>query len=400
MNGPANAMISSAEALDALLVRLQTATEIAIDTEFHSEGTYWPRLMLVQLATRHEVAVVDPLAPAIKPRLPELFAAICGPRKVVIGHALENDLSFFLRIGGVLPARVFDTQLAAAFAGRGHPIALSALSSEILGLEMDKSFAASNWAQRPLSAEQLEYAMDDVRHLTALTDKLGQELAKQGRLAWVIEECSRLTDADRYAPTEPRETWRHVRRRPTAEGAELTRLRELAAERERLARELDLPRMAVLPDDALVDLARRGPTDERTLRNKTLRRSSNNVSAYGSRWLEAIARAGQPGAEAGLTGAAAQPSPSEDTAVGLLRLRARAAAHQVGVAPSLLLEPIDARLVELVRDPPADEEALVEKLGLEGWRADLLGAPLTALITGGETPRWTRTDQGVQVSWA
>ncbi len=392
-----NPLVSTSEALDALLARLAVATEIAIDTEFHSEGTFWPRLMLVQLATRHEIAVVDPLAPAIKPRLPELFAAVCGPKKVVIGHALENDLAFFLRIGGVLPSRVFDTQLAAAFAGRGHPIALGNLASDVLGVELDKSFAASNWAQRPLSADQLEYAMDDVRHLPALTDKLGQELARHGRLAWVVEECGRLLDADRYAPTEPRDAWRSVRRRPTAEGAELTRLRELAAERERLARELDLPRFSVLPDDALVDLARRGPTDERTLRNKTLRRSSNNVSTYGSRWLEAIARAATDTTPVGSSSAA--PTPSEDTAIGLLRLRARALAHEAGVAPGLLLEPFDAQLVEVVRDPPADEEALAERLGLDGWRADLLAAPLTALVNGAESPRMRTKGAVLEVGW-
>lgn len=396
MSAP-HSLISTDEALDALLSRLAEVSEIALDTEFHSEGTYWPRLMLVQLATRKEVAVVDPLAAPIKARLPELFQAICGPRKVILGHALENDLAFALRVGGVLPSRVFDTQIAAGFAGRGHPIGLGQLASDTLGVELDKSFAASNWAQRPLSADQLEYAMDDVRHMVSLTEKLGQELAKQGRLAWVVEECGRLLDAERYAPTEPRETWRNVRRRPTAEGAELTRLRELAAERERLARELDLPRLMVLPDDALVDLARRGPTDEKTLRNKTLRRSSPNVGNYGSRWLAAIARAAQDTGSAGLL---APTTPAEEAVVGLLRVRARAAAVAVGVAPGLLLEPIDARLVDVVRTPPTTAEALVETLGLsDGWRADLLAEPLMALIEGKESAALKSTSGALELVW-
>jgi ribonuclease D len=247
-----------------------------------------------------------------------------------------------------------------------------------LGVELDKSFAGSNWAQRPLHPDQLEYAMDDVRHLLALTDKLGQELAKKGRLAWVVEECARLLDPSKYVPTEPRDAWKNVRRRPTAEGTELARLRELAAERELIARETDQPRHLVLPDEGLVDLAHRGPTEEKALRNKVARRTSPNIGTYGPRWLAAIARTVELPAAARVV-----PTPEEETVMGLLRLRARSAALEAGVAPSLLMAPMEAHLLGVVREIPADEEALVDRLGIDGWRADVAAGPLTEMLAGG-----------------
>jgi ribonuclease D len=374
--GRAPKPIQTEPELFAAVERLARAKELALDTEFHGEGRYWSRLMLIQLATRDELVLIDPLAiPA--PKLAEAFERLFE-RAVVIGHALDRDLELLYRMTGHLPSRVLDTQIAAGLLGHGDQIGLQPLVHEVLGVELDKAWVLADWGRRPLLAEQLEYAADDVRYLIPLAEKLGQQLARAGRLAWAIEECGHLVDADHFAPPEPLERWRAVRRRTKLDGRGLAVLREVAAERERLAREADLPPPVLMPDDVLADLARRAPTARNELVGASNRKRPPALAQHAERWLAAVKR----GLAAAEVTAPADPPRGDGSALQLLRFAVAELARSSNVAPALLLSIVEPHLAALLVEPSIDAEALADRVGLVGWRRQLFAGGLADVLGG------------------
>ena len=357
--------------------RLEGVDAIAFDTEFHAEQTYWPKVMLLQFASEREAVLVDPLAPEIKSSLGGFLEMLKMRRQVLVGHALERDLEIFQRLNGGLPARIFDTQVAAAMVGRGGPIGLGALLEAELGVEVDKLYSRADWGKRPLPDAQARYALEDVTHLLALRARLAEALEARGRTAWFEQEMARALDPDRYHPLAPEQAWRRVGRKPAPGTRAAQILVSVAAERERVAQEEDRPPRRILPDDVLVDLARRAPTTAKALDAQTSRRPAPNLARYADRWVEAI----RTGAEAAI-----QPAPPVDVvdddhrgALDLARLVAQHAARAAGVAPWLLPN-LDGPFLAVLSEPPASQAKLVERLELDGWRAELLGPPLWALI--------------------
>lgn len=387
--------ITQRAALIALAQRLSSVEEVAFDTEFHGETTYWPKLMLIQLATRDEVAVVDPLAHEIRPALGGLFELLRQKGVRIVGHALEHDLLIFHRITGAVPARVFDTQVAAAFLGYGDRIGLGALLEQRLGVSIDKLYTRADWGRRPLPEAQLAYAVSDVAHLFALSDALRADLDALGRGGWVEEEAqaSLLNPAD-YEGRAPEEAYRWVSRRPADDAPEAKVLVALAAERERVAQEVDEPPRRLVPDDVLVDLARRAPTRPEDLVGGTHRRPTPALTKHQDRWLTAIRDA----ATAPDLAAPPRRTPEAEEAAALLRLILNHRLRQERLAPRLVWPQVEPRLDALLAQPPADRAALLETLGLTGWRAELLGEVLTEVLQGRQALRLTATQDGLQVT--
>ncbi len=247
---------------DTLTHRLATRpARIGLDTEFIRERTYWPQLALVQIAIDDDILLVDPLVPGMPEALTPLLT---DPAVLKIMHSASEDLVAFQRACGAVPRPLFDTQIAAALAGVAAGIGYQRLVQELLGVALDKGETRSDWLRRPLSAAQLEYAADDVRHLFALHDRLDARLRELDRHDWLAEDAARLASG---SAADAGERWPHLGMR-TAQflDADAQRhLLRLLRWRERQARDSDRPRSWILDNDLAVALARTPPTDARAL---------------------------------------------------------------------------------------------------------------------------------------
>jgi ribonuclease D len=247
-------MIDTAQALTAFADGAAGAKTLALDTEFMREKTYRAELCLVQVAFDGQAACIDPLAVSdLSPLVPLLTA----PPAVKIMHAARQDLEVLLpAVGLVRP--VFDTQVAAALAGHPSQVGYAELARRLLGVELPKAHTRADWTRRPLSAEQQEYALDDVRHLPALRDSLLDTLAAKGRLGWLEEELGALENPDALR-VDPEEAWRKIKGLPSLDPARQRLARSLAAWRERRAVERNRPRGWILDDVSLREIALRLP---------------------------------------------------------------------------------------------------------------------------------------------
>jgi ribonuclease D len=246
-------MIDTADALTAFAEGLTHQAEIALDTEFMREKTYRAELCLVQIACGDTAVCIDPIA---LPDLSALVPALTGPA-VKIMHAARQDLEVMLPAVGLVQP-VFDTQVAAALAGFPAQIGYAELARRLLGVELDKAHTRTDWARRPLSAEQQEYALDDVRHLGALRAQLLEQLRARGRLGWLEEELAALANADALRVT-PEDAWKKVKGLPTLDEQRQRLAQSLAAWRERRAVERNRPRGWILDDVSLREIVLRLP---------------------------------------------------------------------------------------------------------------------------------------------
>ncbi len=244
-------------ALTEFCTRLRGAAWIALDTEFIREQTFYPQLCLIQIATPDHLACIDPLAlPSLEPLLDILY----DPATTKVLHAAHQDLELFYHLGGVVPAPVFDTQLAALALGQGHQLSYAALVQQLLGVELDKAHTRADWRRRPLAPAWLAYAADDVRYLRELYPRQLAALRERGWLDALAEDFEALCHLDRYR-LQPSEAWRRVREHHRLSGIQRAVLRALAAWREERASTQDRPRRWILGDAVLLELARRMPGD-------------------------------------------------------------------------------------------------------------------------------------------
>jgi ribonuclease D len=246
-------LLTDGAALAQLSTAITASPWTGLDTEFVRERTYYAKLCLVQVATPDTMALVDPLSLDITP----LGQALAGPG-VKILHAGRQDLELLLQETGVLPAPLFDTQMAAALVGHDEQIGYANLVAQLLKVELAKDATRTNWAARPLSDRQLAYAQDDVRHLDALRTALLAELERLGRTAWLVEDCAALNDPGLYR-FSPEQLVRRYRQGANLSPPAQALFQALLLWREDAAREADLPRAWVVPDAVLMDLAARPP---------------------------------------------------------------------------------------------------------------------------------------------
>ncbi|WP_195210222.1 ribonuclease D [Actinomarinicola tropica] len=340
---------------------------VALDTEFHRERTYYPRIALVQLAWRDEVAIVDPLAVDLAP-LAEILDAE-GTTTVV--HAASQDLEVLLRCCGTVPRQLFDTQIAAGFLGMSNP-SLGSLVEREVGVRLPKGDRLTDWLQRPLTDAQLAYAASDVAHLVEIHGRQVAALEARGRLGWALDECDALRNRARVN-RPPDEAWSRIKEVRQLRGRARAIARAVAAWRERRAMEVDQPVRFVLADLAIVAIAQRAPTtpDElRSIRGVDDRHAKGEVARQ---ILEAVAE-----------GAAAGPAPAEPTTNGELSRELRPAVGLVSSWVSQLAreEDIDTALLATRADLEAllrgDEDARLA----QGWRAELVGEPIRRLVAG------------------
>ncbi|SFH23549.1 ribonuclease D [Palleronia marisminoris] len=366
--------ITDTPSLAAYCDAARGAPYVTVDTEFLRERTYYSKLCLIQLAIPGEgddgAVLVDPLAGDLS--LEPLYALFRDESVVKVFHAARQDLEIFWHDGNVIPAPLFDTQVAAMVCGFGEQVGYETLVRKIAKAQIDKSSRFTDWSRRPLTEAQKVYALADVTHLRDVYEYLAAELEKTGRTAWVEEELGVLMDPATYV-VHPEDAWKRVKTR-TNTGKFLAIVKELAAFREGYAQARNVPRSRVYKDDALVELASTKPQSEKDLGNSRLllREARKGEIAEGilmavKRGLEADPKT-HPETDRGRDQLQVNPALAD-----LLRVLLKAKSESAGVAQKLIAT--SAELDQIAageRDVPA----------LNGWRNVVFGRDALRLIDG------------------
>ena len=248
-------VIADSTSLTKFCDRLIKSSYITVDTEFMRDQTYWPRLCLVQIANEHEAAAIDTLAKGID--ITPLLNLFTNPRIFKIFHAARQDLEIFYRLMGKLPSPICDTQIAAMVCGFGDSAGYDTLVRKLTDETIDKSSRFTDWALRPLSQRQINYALGDVTHLRQVYIKLNEMLGQNNRHNWMDEELSILRDTKNYT-FEPEDAWRRIKYR-APKPRFLAILKEVAAWREIEAQNKDIPRNRIVRDESLIEISHHAP---------------------------------------------------------------------------------------------------------------------------------------------
>jgi ribonuclease D len=367
--------ITTTDDLAAFCAMAKQHAYVTVDTEFLRERTYYSKLCLVQLAVPGKeddsAVLVDPLA-GDGLSLDPLYDLFRDPSVVKVFHAARQDLEIFQVEAGVIPAPLFDTQVAAMVCGFGEQAGYETLVKKIAKQSLDKSSRFTDWSRRPLTDAQKTYALADVTHLRGIYEFLARKLASSGRDKWVEEELSVLTDPETYR-TEPGEAWRRIKTRNTAPRY-LAILRELARFREEYAQSRNIPRSRVYKDDALVELAATKPQSAQDLgRSRLLLREARKGEI--AEGILAAVRAGLecPQENLPVPDKSADRQQVNPALADLLRVLLKAKSETYGVASKLIASAADLdAMAGGVRDVAA----------LRGWRRDVFGGDALRLCEG------------------
>ncbi len=368
--------IADSNSLSTFCGRIRGTDRLALDTEFVGEDSFVPRLELIQLAVSDLAAVID--VPAVGP-LDCVMEVLTDPGTEKVVHAGRQDLELLLAHGGRVPTPVFDTQVAAAMVGYGTQMAYAHLVQRVLGTTIEKSHTLTNWSLRPLTQDQLAYAVEDVQYLLPVYEHLRHRLEKLGRLEWVREEFVRLESKHGEVTRDPRHRYQRIRGWENLKPRSAAVLRELVAWREGEARRRNVPRGRVIRDDVLLELARRTPATVAALR-ATRGVHPSEADRNGEAVLGAI-RLGLslPEAEWPEVPRVRRIEPESAGQVDLLQAVLKARAEEEEIAPSLLANASD--LQALVAAKPA-QRANLELPILHGWRRKLAGELLLSVLEG------------------
>ncbi|MGH7213788.1 MAG: ribonuclease D [Tepidisphaeraceae bacterium] len=374
--GPAP-LIATNDALGELVAHLRSAGSFAYDSEFIGELTYIPKLCVLQAATTERVALIDPLVPGLNLRPFWELLTDASVEKVV--HAGQQDVEPVIRHTGRPPANVFDTQIAAGFAGMVYPTSLSKLVQELVGARLGKGLTFTHWDQRPLSASQLRYAADDVRYLPAARAALRARLEKLGHVDWAREEFEALCDPAQYG-FDPKTYYLKVRGATSLAPQGMAILRELTIWRDGAARAHDVPARSLVKDEVLVDLSRQPVKSvEKLDRVRGLPRPVEH--AHGAEIVEATVRALAMPTETFPQPRHIEPSPSERFGADGLWAAAQCLCIGQSVDPGLATSRQEVgELYRHIAAKPGQPEP--ELRLLRGWRRRVVVEPLTAMMRG------------------
>jgi ribonuclease D len=362
--------ITSNQKLAEACARLANHPFVTVDTEFLRETTYYPKLCVIQIASTDEAVVVDALSGGID--LAPVFDLMADEAVLKVFHAARQDIEIIWNLAKIIPHPVFDTQIAAMVLGYGDSISYDQLVQRITGDTLDKSHRFTDWTRRPLTSEQIAYAISDVTHLRDVYLALAADLEKRGRIEWVFEEMELLTSPETYR-ADPESAWQRLKTR-VRKPRELAILMEVAAWREREAQTRDVPRGRVLKDDAIGDIATHAPTTaERLAGLRSLPRGFER-SKWGQDILEAVKRGLDTDHKTLPRIDRSRSAPNGAATVELLKVLLRMTAERHAVAAKVIATVDD--LERIAADTDADVPAL------KGWRRELFGEKALALKDG------------------
>lgn len=359
-------MITKKVDFDAFIERALKYDSIAIDTEFVWERTFYPCLGLIQAALPDgECVLIDPLELSMEP----LGKILADPSITKILHDAMQDLQILYSATGVLPCNIFDTRLAAGFAGMVSTISLQNLLSELLNIDISKGESRSNWLKRPLRDEQLKYALDDVKYMHKIKSALEARAEDSGVTAWLKEDLLALDDSSLYLEKDIRIAYLRVKYFTNLERRELGVLRELAAWREQAAKFADLPRRHLLRDETLMSLAMDMPTSKSDILN------SNILYGKKEKYASDIITAIEKGRSIPLDECPDLLPPPKNRN----EIKRRVKRVKDYINKNIQKYNVDPQLVgtrsefEELANPERAEKAKKSRL-LKGWRCDFLGA--------------------------
>ncbi|MEO5625937.1 MAG: HRDC domain-containing protein [Dokdonella sp.] len=351
---------------DALLSLLENApTTIGLDTEFMRTDTFLPRLALVQIEIEGRIALIDPTAD-IEPS--PLAAVLADPARVCVMHSASEDLEAFATWSCSI-AQLFDTQIAASFAGLGAGLGYQKLVRELVGIEVPKAETRSDWLRRPLSAEQLEYAAQDVVHLPVLHAELSARVETRGYGAWLIEDCASMLERarKREPDSEPQIALRGAAEWPRERQG---LLRRVLRWRDATARAVDRPRSWLLDDAHALDLCARPPQGA----DELAERSKGQRALRGAQRSELLGVLNAPlsADELEFTPIPRAPSSREKATITAMKEIVAARALELDLPEGLLCARRHLESLLATRRWPAT---------LEGWRRGVLHDALVALLS-------------------
>ncbi len=363
-------LITTTAELAALCDRLAKHRVITVDTEFLRETTYYPLLCVVQMACPEEAAVIDALAEGID--LKPFLRLMADENVLKVFHAARQDIEIIWHRAGIVPHPIFDTQVAAMVLGYGDSIAYDQLVERVTGHRPDKTHRFTDWSRRPLTEEQMHYAIADVTHLRDVFAALDADLKKRRRNDWVSEEMEVLTSPRTY-DFHPERAWERLKSR-VRKPKELAVLIEVAAWREQEAQSRDIPRGRVLKDDAVGDIATHAPTSIERLGALRSIPKGFDRSKWGADIVAAVQR-GLSRDPASLPKIEKPRGNSNGAAiVELLKVLLRMTSERHAVASKVIATVDDLEQIA------ADDNANVG--ALHGWRRELFGEAALALKQG------------------
>lgn len=382
---PPHRYIDSQREFDAFLKRVGAEPLLAVDTEAASFHRFVDRIYLIQLSTRRETAIIDPLA---VPDVAALGASLADPAVEVVFHDADYDLRILDRDYGLRARRLFDTRVAAQLLGE-KSVGLAALLEKHLDVKLDKKHQRADWSRRPLPAEMLDYAAQDTRHLPKLRDILREALERAGRLRWAEEEFARL-EGIRWTPVETNgDSYLRVKGARLLSRRGLALLRELVHWRDDVARELDRASFRVVGNEALLAVAGRAPATREELK-AIAGVPSRLVDQRGDAFLGAIAR-GNAVPEKDLPrfprGERRSSDPSFEARVERLKAARNAAAEQLGLDQGVLCP--KGTMEAVARAMPRTLEKMAEIPEVRQWQVEILGAAFLAALA--ESPAEKRS---------
>jgi ribonuclease D len=370
----------AADVVEEIAELARAGARIAVDTEFMGEGRYRTLLCLIQVAvprvgSEDRIEVLDPLDERFDGA--PLAAVLADPTIEVVVHAGRQDVALLRRVLATDVRNVFDTPLAAGFAGLPAQASYESLLSEVLRVRVAKSASFTRWDKRPLSAEQLSYAREDVLHLLELADRLEERLSERGRLQWARQECEALEQASDERDLET--IYTRLPRVRSLRGESQGIARELVEWRERTAARQDRPVQSVLADAALVEIAKRRPRNVHDL-EQIRGVNQNSMRRRGEDVLAAVQRGRSRSApELDDERRTPAPDPADAPLIALCEAVARARSREAGLAYELVAARADLQAIVDAwrRDRPEPDVRT-----LTGWRRELVGAELLELLNG------------------
>ncbi len=355
---------------------LKTSKVLCVDTEFHREKTYYPQFALLQVGSLDATFIIDPLK--INDLTP-FWRILLNPNTLKVFHAGRQDLEIIIEHAGALPLPIFDTQIAAALLGYGQQVGFGSLVQRITKKVLAKGESFSNWLQRPLTKQQLQYAAADVIFLMPIYQALKEELQARKRSSWLDEEQAILINPDTYTIDKNEVFWR-VKGVNKLKPKQLAILRELAIWREEQAQKKDIPRRRLIADEPLLELAKRDKLNMDVL--KRMRGLHEGmIRRFGKTWI-ALWQRGMDCPEDQWPKLASRKNNTSGTELRaeLLDTLLRLKADESSISPSILANKSELSTLASWGNKPNNKPP--ELACLQGWRAELVGNDLLRLLRG------------------
>jgi len=363
-------LITTQDALESLCARLKTADFVTVDTEFLRESTYYSKLCLLQVADDDGAFAIDPLEPGLD--LAPFYDLMANPAVLKVLHACRQDVEIFHHQAKVIPTPLFDTQIAAMVCGFGESAGYETLVNKILGRSIDKSTRYTDWSQRPLSAQQLDYALSDVTHLRDIYRHLAKDLERSNRSSWLDEEMAICT-AEKTYDIDPYSQWMRLKPR-TNKPRMLGVLREITAWREIEAQTRDMPKRRVMKDETLLEIAARPPKSAEQLGK--LRSVPNGLekSRAGKGLMAAIETALALDEDDLPTLERARHRPATPPVADLIKVLLKIKCQKAKVAAKMIASAADIESWTAEPDRGADF--------MQGWRYEIFGKDAEKMLRG------------------